>query len=308
VTHSLGIAGTVIGLVAAALVVAGALTTWYRTVGRRRDHYSRLSRLGANAQVSFFEAVLGQPPALKKSVQGVVTTTEEDAGRTDTEAAYRGNVALFYNEGVQDEPDREPIALARTPVELSERVWVDRDYYVQAVVDADGSVLAYSVTTRSKRFHPTFYGPSRPPLRARVAARLRRLSTVHGALFTVRLGQTTFGQLPEPRSGYAAMGFHRYVYTEAHWFGNPGCYKYFVFSSNDAGAMSWSGLDQLFPDGIHGFRWSPGEDVPDAHRDALERYRAITPVNTYTVIGPRFHLEDYPISFGPELNEVRTLG
>lgn len=52
---------SLIGAAAALLVLAGAARAWYRrTLGRRRDRYGRLARLGTRAQLSFFEAVLAQ--------------------------------------------------------------------------------------------------------------------------------------------------------------------------------------------------------------------------------------------------------
>jgi hypothetical protein len=78
-----GAAGTVAVFLAAALsLMAGARSRWRRTIGRRRDHYRRLGRLGANAQVSFFNAVLGAPPALRRSLLAEVTSVSEHAGDT----------------------------------------------------------------------------------------------------------------------------------------------------------------------------------------------------------------------------------
>jgi len=65
---AVGAAGTVVGAVLAALGLAALIKTIYRrTVGRRRDLYRRIARLGTNAQVSFFTSVLGQPPAIQRS-------------------------------------------------------------------------------------------------------------------------------------------------------------------------------------------------------------------------------------------------
>jgi hypothetical protein len=71
--HGVLLAGGLIGALAAALVVAGVgWNLFRRTIGRRRENYRRLARLGTNAQLSFFESVLGQPPAIRRSVSQYV--------------------------------------------------------------------------------------------------------------------------------------------------------------------------------------------------------------------------------------------
>ncbi len=65
----LGDSASLVGAAAALLVLAGAARAWYRrTLGRRRDRYGRLARLGTRAQLSFFEAVLGEPPAMRATI------------------------------------------------------------------------------------------------------------------------------------------------------------------------------------------------------------------------------------------------
>jgi hypothetical protein len=60
--EAVGEFGTLVGAVVAAIAVARGVQTLYRrTIGRRRDAYRRLERLGTNAQVAFFSAVLGEP-------------------------------------------------------------------------------------------------------------------------------------------------------------------------------------------------------------------------------------------------------
>jgi hypothetical protein len=58
---------------AAVLALLAAVRAWYkRTLGRRRDRYDRLSRLGTNAHLTFFTAVLGEPPAMHRSLRSEV--------------------------------------------------------------------------------------------------------------------------------------------------------------------------------------------------------------------------------------------
>lgn len=312
-------ATTVTALVAAGMGVASALRRWFaQTIGRRRDRYGRLARLGTNAQLSFFTATLGSPPALRRTVVGVITSLPDRPGDTSASSAYAARLALFmhalrpviaeFEEEGQGLETEEEIQLIRTEVELSEVVWIDRDYYVQALVDHDETVHAYSVTTRSGRFHPKLEAPSPLPWRER--RRVRRqlgMSEDELRLFRIRLGKSTFSEIGEPTQAYASLGAHRYAYVEAHWFGNPTAYQHYVFSSNDSGAGAWPKLHILFPEGTGSLRWPASAGEGPVDDNALARFRRESVMNTYTVIGPRFQLDDYPLSFGPEIDLVRTL-
>src|SRR5215208_4583736 len=85
------------------------------TIGRRRDHYSRISRLAPMTRVEYFSSVLGQPPAMK------LARSRRMANATDP---------------------------------CTENVWIDRDYYVSALADSTDTIFAFSVTTRSEEFNP----------------------------------------------------------------------------------------------------------------------------------------------------------
>src|SRR4051794_39818828 len=92
--------GELLTALLAAIALAGLIRSIYRkTLGRRRDRYSRLRRLGTNAQLSFFEAVLGEPPAMRRTVEGHVTRYD--------------NIGDPYRE----------------PKKYIECVWIDRDYF-----------------------------------------------------------------------------------------------------------------------------------------------------------------------------------
>ncbi len=64
--------------------------------------------------------------------------------------------------------------------------------------------------------------------------------------------------------------------------------------TGDAGAFEWPSEDIDAP------------PVPRETLEALRRFRGDTAVTTYTVIG-NLLLDDYPVSFGPHGDEVRTL-
>jgi hypothetical protein len=314
-----GAASTVAVLFAAALGLAASVRAgWRRTVGRRHDHYRRLGKLGTNAQVSFFSATLGSPPALRKSVKAFLTSLPDLVGDRSVHAAYGNHVALLMTQiGIDvreelaaDEPDSPPaseVELVRVEAVLAEVIWVDRDYYVQALVDEDETILAFSVTLRSRRFRPRFAMP--PGVTWRQRSRLRkRLGVLPGdvPIFDIRLGSSKFAALPQPRTVYGFQGVHNYGYVETHWFGNPGAYQHYALASNDAGAPAWQHMDLLFPEDAGGLaqwaEWS-GDDFPDS----VAKYREHATPNTFTVIGSRFQIEDYRMSYGPEINEVRTI-
>jgi hypothetical protein len=140
-----GAGAGVVGALAALLVIAAAVRAQYRrTLGRRRDRYGRLGRLGVGAQLSFVASVVGEPPAVRRTVHSKSTKV----------------VAI-------DEPEFDP-ALARPGADwhdlvvkesFTECIFLDRDYYLQTISDDDDTVLAYSVTTRRRGFAPTFEAP-----------------------------------------------------------------------------------------------------------------------------------------------------
>lgn len=64
-----GDGSAILGAVVAAIALSAAARDIYlRTLGRRRDRYRRLRRLGTEAQLEFFAAVLGEPPAIRRTI------------------------------------------------------------------------------------------------------------------------------------------------------------------------------------------------------------------------------------------------
>lgn len=273
----------------AAVALAGLIRSIYRrTLGRRRDRYDRLHRLGTNAQLSFFDAVLGEPAAMRRTIEGWVTRYDDEG-----------------------QPYREP-------KDYIECVWIDRDYYVQAVADTDETIHAYSVTVRRKRFKPRF----RPPGGTGVERRwpLRRLLGEYRFQPNkeIVLGRTRFAELGRPGSSACWVGAHNLHYFESYYLGNPGHYQTFVYGVNDAGAWAWDlplGGDFY----MHNFSWGFGSGE-DADYDSMERWQTFrrgARINTYTVLSPELALIDYPFAgdppndyptiFGPNSGRVRTL-
>ncbi len=120
-----------LAILVAVVTLGPPLRARYRnTIGRRRDHRQRLARLVAGAQLSFFETALGQPPTLRRTVEG-----------KDYEMDREGEVV-------------------EASKSFTECIFVDRDYFVQTVSDQDDTVIGFSITTRHKRFNPVFTGVS----------------------------------------------------------------------------------------------------------------------------------------------------
>ena len=281
------------GQIAAALVAAGAIaafvwSVYRRTLGRRRDRYSRLARLGANAQISFFSSALGDPPAIRQTNESTVSAYDKKGKRS------------------------------RKPKIWIECIWIDRDFYVQAFADEDESIHAYSVTTRSKHFNPRF----RPPgAHGYERNRIERLLRMPGFKLQpeIRLGKSKFDVLGPPQQAAAWMGAHNLHYFEAYYLGNPGYYQTFVYSINDGGYRDYAHWDQR----LHTFSFgiaSDGQSTwPDATNGQLPdwyaNFRRQARINTYTVMTlalvdyPSFTPppEVYPTRFGPSSGITRTI-
>jgi hypothetical protein len=142
VKNFIQLAGAVLAAIVAALTLLSLLRNGYRrSLGSRRDASRRLSRLGTNAQLSFFTAVLGEPPAFSKRF-----------------------------ESSDDDP---------TDQRLREYVYVQRYFYLHVVVTSDDGVVAFSLTTRSPRFKPKFrFGDRRNVSGMRVQLGSTRFSEV----------------------------------------------------------------------------------------------------------------------------------
>jgi len=208
-----GLAAALLGSFAGLLAIGGVTRAWWRrTLGRRADRYARLARLGTGAHLSFFAAVLGEPPAMRNS------TIKDD-----------------YVDWVSSEdPDFDPSIENQTRLvarRFEVSTFIDRDYYVQAITDDDETVLAFSVTTRSPRFQPVYQVHRPPGLIERWRWR-KRFGAPFRPLVKLKLGRTTFADLdprdPEQFAGphfLISMGAHNHAYSEMTYKGNPGNYQ-----------------------------------------------------------------------------------
>jgi len=150
-------------------------------------------------------------------------------------------------------------------------------------------VLAFSITTRNKRFNPTLtLGPY----------------SIDNQLVRIRLGKTRFAELTSlarPSSISSSLGARRFHYYEEYYFGNPGKYQTYVFALNDAGCDPWERWDAWdhpkISDG-----WTSIDDPEVA------AFRRTAAINTYAVIGPHISPENLnAFVFGPNYDQVRIL-
>jgi hypothetical protein len=199
---------------------------------------------------------------------------------------------------------------------FTECVFVAPDYYVQTITDLDDTVLAFSVTTRSPRFRPTYALPFRcKRLRTRHLWRFKHRSR---PLINVELGRTRFAD-PRIRSPIdldpshfrVTLGARNWSYSEIRYLGNPGFYLTVVLTaSNVAGGMPVGDVAQVQRQ-LGGAR-KPDPDNVDLepaweNMPAFQQFRSETVVSTYTVIGLGLWVENYPSTFGASLDDVRTL-
>jgi hypothetical protein len=232
--------------------------------------------------VSFFTAVIGEPPAMKRTVSARLIVDSAEV-RADEVSVPR-------------DPNFELVEVDRT---FRQFIWIDRDFYAAALVDDDETVVLFSVTSRDSRFHPEF--TSGPP------GNIPRLA--------VKLGKTRFSDLSaDPERVISWLGARQFVYGEVFDLANPGLYQHFACSINDAGSALPSSPPHPFdleagPWGIDVRGLTGGDEASERARV----FRKSAVINTWTVIGPSPLFADYapesiPLLFGIHRDLVRTLG
>jgi hypothetical protein len=172
--------------------------------------------------------------------------------------------------------------------ETKQYVFVDDLFYVTAVTDLSDKVLAYSVTTRRKDFHPSFtLGPY----------------SITREMVVIKLGKSTFSEINKlgDYSGRVSsgLGARRSFYSEEYYFGNPGRYQTYLFCVNDAG-FTRMGDPQVLNIG-----------ATTTSDPQIQRFRKSTIINTYTITAPHLTsdtLRSKGVSWiGPDLDQVRIL-
>jgi hypothetical protein len=296
-------------------VLGQGSTLFLRTVGRRGDLRRRLRRLGVGANIAWFEEVLGAVPAFQHkhklempswaaaSSQSTPHTMPPYAALPSSPDDAEGE---HENESWDDPPEK------LVDVELTESIWVDKFFFLQVIADANDIVCGLSVTTRSRRFSPTFYAPRPPAWRSRAWARLTRRPQ-GAALARVRLGRTTFAEVTRsgevPYAAHAVSGVHLTSYHELHCWGNPGHYHDYWATTSGHTALGKHPVELMaahshcaeLDDVVLAAK--NGEDVPAWLTDMRGRHT----VETWTVMGMPMSLERWPSYLGPHAHVVRTL-
>jgi hypothetical protein len=167
-----------------------------------------------------------------------------------------------------------------------EYIFVETKFYVQAIAEAGGKVLLYSVTTRSSNFRPTL-----------------DLGLVKdGKNFVVVLGKTKFSELEDkPIKIYWDQGARRTWYWEKYYFGNPQYYQNYDFAYSDAGYPHCEETVPVDMIGLH--------DKVDLTKlpPEIKHFRDVCVINTFSVSAPFSDIDDDVGSIGPDYDQVRLL-
>ncbi|MFN2527039.1 MAG: ETEC_3214 domain-containing protein [Actinomycetota bacterium] len=191
--------------------------------------------------------------------------------------------------------------------EFSEHVYVHKLFYLQALVDEQGTVVSYGVTTRSSDFTPAIWPHNLHPETVPMIPNLQ-------------LGRFSFSEVhldPEEINGW--VGARRFGYSESFYTGNPGLYRHYILGINDAGStnLDWiRDLDRLIPPKsgplLKVDRKTDWDDVTRfLERDDVDAFRKAARPNTYGVTKAHFSWSGTDGSSipptGPDADQVRTL-
>jgi hypothetical protein len=205
----------------------------------------------------------------------------------------------------------QPILRNRLPSGALESIFVDSDYYVQAIDDQE-KVVFFSVTTRTERFSPVlgtdFEFVDHPG--------------------TVSIGKDSFADIvTAPRGVFIAIGAHNFAYYEVYYLANPGNYLTYVLGLNEAGlggqedaASAYFRFPVIeFDRAINKFElmpnvrnpWQAETALPEMSADlrlAFDEFRKTARVNTFGIGAPFLDFSRLQgARIGPNYNQVRVL-
>ncbi|MBU1327288.1 hypothetical protein KKB64_05120 [Patescibacteria group bacterium] len=217
--------------------------------------YAILNKLSPEVQISYFIHLLGEP--------------------------------VYKN--ILNEKDYIYLKKISKDIIVNEYIFVDIDYYVQAITDEYDKVISYAITSRKKDFTPTF--------------------KMEG-LFDISLNKTPINELSAKSTNkecYRFLGAHDPAYYfEKTYFGNPGNYlTYLVGVSN----IAWSnkGIPEYFDEKDPYGGWQGTIDCDKVS----ENYRTTAFPNTFIVwtdsIPTNEEGEPSLSFFGPQHIQVRAL-
>jgi len=178
-----------------------------------------------------------------------------------------------------------------------EYIFVDKDYYVQAITNSDDKVLSYAVTTRAKNFNPSYND---------------------GTVKTL-LGKSTFADLNKNSSSpivcYGFLGNTTpSFYFEQYAYGNPGNYQTYLYGINDAGYWNWQELNSSYTEGkiiekdIFSQTKETGIPVDLYDCNSIpQQFRSKAIINTYIVVSPNTSVGKLKFHFGVNRIQVRLI-
>jgi hypothetical protein len=298
------LASVVAAVLAALALTGGVRAIWRRTLGRRSDQERRIGRLGIGARLSFYESVLGEP---SMKVERVDLHSDHDVEDDSTPKRTPGAVRLFdrafrrqhnaYREAIED--------LMSLPT-LDLHTWVLPDCFVQAYVDIETqTVEGFSVTQRSRRFHPTFQFPPNSG-----GWRFGRYG--QDAFFSVKLGKTRLADFDPEGHEPSTFRLHttprNWFYADVHSFGNVGYYLAFITAASAVGQPKTDGGLIELAEAL-GYKLGPIRFTEDTRRELVNRRQVVrrgTAITTFAIMSSEV-LAERIAWWGPHGDEVRTL-
>ncbi len=224
--------------------------------------YQELEKITIGMNISFLKSIFGEP-AIKKKLP---------AKLTDYIKNQEGKWEAFQHPSEVDK--------------YTEIIYVHKKYYLQVIINEEGRVVAYAVTTRDSNFNPEI------PIGISFAGG----DSIDG----LKLGKMTLRDLRdyEPTDTNIGNWGMFYFYVEADYFGNPGFYKHYLFG------LSYSGCCLTDEAGTKLVGLGMREEDKSINNRKIKDFRLNLEPNTFGVIDGWNNLKllDYFIKVGVGAN------
>ena len=167
-----------------------------------------------------------------------------------------------------------------------EYVFVDTYFYLDVIVDPEGKVLYFALTTRDQAFNPVFKNQA----------------------FQVTLGISKYSDIPgEARAAQGCYGANWFAYYETKYFGRQGAYQEFGFGFNTAGYSDTASSVRAYH-GLLSTTHNCHGTLNKQEMEAVRKFSADEVFNTYAVSAPGIRITDYAhIILGVNSDQVRVL-
>jgi len=175
--------------------------------------YKQLEKINTGVNVDFVEMIIGKPAKIKKLPSELTNYVLSEKGD-------------FIKQTI-------PLGLDN----LTERIYVHEKYFVQLIVNNEGIVVAYAITTRNPKFNPKIplkiYRTDEKSINAPLNGKIK----IYPYISKLRLGKSKLTELKneKPEKINIGDGGMKYFYVESHYFGKPGFYKQYLFGFSPAG-------------------------------------------------------------------------